>query len=169
MFAEALQEWVQTHPAVSDIPPPQRYEGVYLARRRAAGHGLYGAVGVARGDNRAREQQALRNFRFFGAPHVAVISAPKELGVYGAVDGGGYVATLLLSAESLGLAAIAQAAIAMHSDFVHAYLGISDTRNIVCAVSFGLADPAEPANRFRTDRAQVADVVTQVQVEPRPG
>ncbi len=55
----------------------------------------------------------LENYRFFGAPHVAIITSDKALGVYGAVDCGGYVSTLLLAAESLGIAAVPQAAVAM--------------------------------------------------------
>ena len=81
----------------------------------------------------------MRNFSFFGAPHVAVISCDRDLGTYGAVDCGGYVGTRLLAAQSLGLGAIAQGAVAMHSDFVRSWLGLSDDRLIVCAVSLGYA------------------------------
>jgi len=73
-------------------------------------------VGVDRQDRDGRERQMQENFRFFGAPHVAVISSPHSLGVYGAVDCDGYVARLLTVAQSLGLRIIAQAAIAMHTD-----------------------------------------------------
>ncbi|MFI8305004.1 nitroreductase [Streptomyces sp. NPDC085927] len=158
-FAKELGEHARTHPQAPDLEPPAAYEGDYLARRRAAGFGLYNAVGVERGDLAGRERQTGENFRFFGAPHVAVVSVPRSLGVYGAVDCGGYVSTLLTAAQSLGLGAIAQAAIAMYADFVHAYLGIPEDRDIVCAVSFGYTDPTHPANAFRTERAPVDTVV----------
>jgi nitroreductase len=158
-FARELTERARTHPPRPDLEGPAAYEGEYLARRRAAGFALYDAVGVARHDLDGRQRQMLENFRFFGAPHVAVISSPRSLGVYGAVDCGGYVATLLTVAQSLGLSTIAQAAIAMHADFVHEFLQIPEDRAVVCAVSFGYADPAHPANGFRTDRADISAAV----------
>lgn len=159
-FGRELTAWVTSgKPQAMDIDPPNRYEGVYQERRRGAGFGLYDAVGIERDDMEGRMRQMVENFRFFGAPHVAVISAPKALGPYGAVDCGAYVSSLLTVAQSLGLATIAQAAIAMHSDFVHDHLGIGDDRDVVCVVSIGYADDAHPANGFRTDRADIGDVV----------
>ena len=167
-FARELTEHARTHAPQPDLAAPAAYEGDYLARRRAAGFGLYRAVGVARDDLAGRGRQMMENFRFFGAPHVAVISSPRSLGIYGAVDCGGYVATLLTVAQSLGLGTIAQAAIAMHADFVHEFLQIPEDRSIVCAVSFGYADPAHPANGFRTDRADVSATVVGLPGPVRP-
>lgn len=159
-FAKVLTERVAMGAEAPDIPGPAAYEGRYLERRRASGFGLYNAVGVARNDREGRAKQMLENFRFFGAPHVVVISTPKSLGIYGAVDCGGYVATLLTAAQSLGLASIAQAAIAMYADVVHEHLGIPTDRDIVCAVSFGYPDRNHPANGFRTARASIQEAVT---------
>jgi nitroreductase len=159
-FARALTARARAGPEAPDIPGPPAYEGVYLRRRRASGHALYTAAGVARDDSEGRRRQLFENFRFFGAPHVAVISAPAALGVYGAVDCGGYVATLMTAAQSLGVASIAQAAVAMYSDLVHEHLAIPADRDIVCAVSFGYADPSHPANAFRAARADIRDAVT---------
>lgn len=159
-FSKVLLDRVAAGPEAPDIPGPAAYEGVYRDRRRGAGFGLYNAVGIARDDTDGRLKQMLENFRFFGAPHVAVISTPKALGTYGAVDCGAYVSTLLSAAQSLGVATIAQAAIAMYADSVHEHLGLPDDRDIVCAVSFGRPDPEHPANAFRTSRAAVDEVVS---------
>ncbi|QTI69040.1 nitroreductase [Gordonia polyisoprenivorans] len=161
-FGCALTEWVVGNGETPDIEPPQRYEDAYRERRRAAGFGLYGALGIDRGDIDARRRQMMENFRFFGAPHVAIISSPALLGTYGAVDCGAYVSTMMTAAESLGIATIAQAAIAMHAEFVRNYLGISSDRHVVCAVSFGFPDLEHPANSFRTARAQLGDVISYV-------
>ncbi|GAA1970649.1 nitroreductase [Nocardioides panacihumi] len=144
----------------SDLPGPAAYEGVYQDRRRESGHGLYGSLGIERNDGPARSRQALENFRFFGAPHTAIVTSDRQLGTYGAVDCGAYVGNLLLAAESLGLAAVAQAAIAMVSGAVREFLRLPDDRVVVCAVSFGYADEGHPANAFRTSRAALDDVVT---------
>ena len=85
--------------------------GAYQQRRRECGFGLYDAVGIAHGDRAASARQAMENFRLFGAPHVAIVTSEKALGVYGAVDCGAYVNNFMLAARSLGVASIAQAAL----------------------------------------------------------
>ncbi len=99
-------------PHAGDFPFPREYRGVYLERRRETGFQLYGALGIARGDKDAYRKQSLENFRLFGAPHVAIITSDEALGVYGAVDCGGYVSNFMLAAQAMGLATIAQAALA---------------------------------------------------------
>jgi nitroreductase len=95
---------------------------------------------------RASAQQSFRNFEFFGAPHVAIITVDGRQGTYGAVDGGLYVGTFLLAAQSLGIAAIPQAALAMHSPFLHEYFSIPNDRRVLVGISFGYADVEHPAN-----------------------
>ncbi|MCT1515047.1 MULTISPECIES: nitroreductase [Dietzia] len=158
-FGKHLTEYVLANGMRSDLPAPERYEGVYGERRRASGYGLYTALGIERSDKEARLTQMLENYRFFGAPHVAVITSDAGLGTYGAVDCGGYVATFLAAASSLGVATCAQAALALYSDGVREHLGIGEDRLIVCGIAFGYADPEHPANTFRADRADLTDVV----------
>jgi nitroreductase len=158
-FGKALTDWVLSHDMGSDLPAPERYDGVYGDRRRASGYGLYTALGIERSDHDARMRQMLENYRFFGAPHVAVITSDAGLGTYGAVDCGGYVATFLAAAASLGVATCAQAAIALYSDGVREHLGLADDRLVVCGIAFGYADSEHPANAFRTERADLTDVV----------
>jgi len=143
-----------------DIAFPPGYTGVHAERRREVGLQLYDAVGVARGDREASAVQMLRNFDFFDAPHVAIVSAPADLGPYGYVDCGLYVQSFLLAAQAEGVATIAQAAVAMKSELLRERLGWGDDRHIVCGISFGWPDPDHPANAFRSHRADVADAVT---------
>jgi nitroreductase len=158
-FRHALVEHVRQHPEIdADIPFPAEYRGVHLERRRKAGFQLYEALGIGRGDRERRESQTFENFRLFGAPHVAIITIPEELGTYGAVDAGGFVCSFLLSAQAHGVATTPQAALAMHSRFIRDYFGIPDARKMVCGISFGYADTAHPVNSYRTDRAGVHDI-----------
>lgn len=143
-----------------DIPFPREYRGRYRDRRRETGFGLYAALGIAREDQAARQRQALENFRFFGAPHLALVTTDEPLGPYGAIDCGGYVSTFMLAAEALGVASIAQAAIAGHAGFVRDRLGLPADRLLVCGIAFGRADPDHPANAFRTGRADIGQAVT---------
>lgn len=100
-----------------DFPWPAEYRGIYQERRRECGFGLYQAVGVARGDREGGQRQQLENYRFFGAPHVAIVSTDAALGVYGAIDCGAWVAQFMLAARAMGVASIAQAALAAFPAF----------------------------------------------------
>ena len=142
-----------------DLPWPREYRGVYQERRRECGWGLYEALGIAKGDREASARQAAQNFTMFGAPHVAIVTSDEALGVYGAVDCGAYVNNFMLAAHSLGVGSIAQAALASYPGVLREVLGIGNDRSIVCGISFGMADPAHPANHFRTTRADSASSV----------
>ena len=107
-FRDAMLKASDTLPPQPDFPWPVEYTGLYQARRRACGFGLYDSVGVQRGDRAASARQARENFRLFGAPHVAIVTTEAALGVYGAVDCGAYVSNFMLAARSLGVASIAQ-------------------------------------------------------------
>ncbi len=115
---------------------------------------------MRRGDRVASARPAFENFRLFGAPHVAIITTDTEQVVYGAVDTGLYIGTLLLAAHSMGIASIAQAALAGHSSFIREYFEIPEDRKIVVGVSFGYPDLDHPANSYRTARASPDEVVT---------
>ncbi len=142
-----------------DIAFPQAYRGVALERRRACGYQLYQAVGIERGDRERTAAQAQENFRFFGAPHFALITTDPVLGPYGQMDCGGFVSVFLMAAQSLGLATTPQAAVASYSPWLRDHLGLPSDRSVVCGIAFGYADDAHPANGFRTARAGLDEVV----------
>lgn len=148
--------------AGSDFPFPTSYTGASRERRRESGWQLYDAVGVERGDREGSFVQGLRNFELFGAPHVAIITTEEELGVYGAVDCGLYVQTFLLAAQSLGLGACAQAALAGQSPLLHEHLDLPEHRRVVCGISFGHPDPDHATATYRTSRASLDEAVTFV-------
>lgn len=147
-------------PASPDYPFPREYRGVYLERRRECGFQLYESVGVARGDRAASAKQALENFRFFGAPHVMIVTTDEALGIYGVLDCGAWVNNFMLAARAAGIASIAQAALAAYPRLLREFFGIDDDRRVVCGLSFGYEDGAHPANGFRTRRAAIEEVAT---------
>lgn len=150
-------------PSTGDFEFPREYRGVYLDRRRESGFQLYNTLGIARGDKAAYAEQALQNFNFFGAPHVAIITSDEALGVYGAVDCGGYVNNFMLAAQALGIATVPQAALAFHSAVVRKHFDMSDDRRVVCGISFGYADSEHKVNSYRTSRATLRDVAAFVE------
>src|SRR5215510_12126278 len=133
-----------------DFTPPREYLGFQL----------YNTLGIARGDKVAYAKQALENYNFFGAPHVAIIHTTEPLGAYGAVDCGAYVGNFMLAAQALGLGTIPQAALARHSGLIRRHFNLADDRKVVCGISFGYANNDHKVNSYRTSRAGLGDVVS---------
>lgn len=167
---EATDAFRQAYLAESDAPAeqpdftwPREYKPRYLQRRRECGFALYDSVGVTKDDTQGRARQALQNFAFFGAPHVAIITVDEALDVYGAIDCAGYVNTFMLAAQALGVATIAQAALAARPEFIRRYFDLPPEQRIVCGISFGYADDAHPANQFRTTRVPLDESIRWVE------
>ncbi len=158
-FRKALLHRVSCEAPSLDYGSPHGYSGAYAERRRPRGLQLYEAVGVQKSDRAGSGSQMLRNFELFDAPHVAIVSAPRELAAYGAIDCGGFITAFTLAARALGVDTTAQAAVASYPDFIRSHFDMSEDRAIVCAISFGYADESHPANSFRTARAPLADIV----------
>lgn len=149
-------------PPAPDIPFPARYAGVYKERRLECALQLYDSVGIASGDRAASMAQTQLNFEFFGAPHLAIVTTERDLGTYGAVDCGVFLSAFVLAAESLGVATIPQAAIAVVAPVIREHFDLPENREVLLGISFGYADEQHPANGFRTRRASVDQVVTWV-------
>ncbi|PCE42767.1 nitroreductase [Rhizorhabdus dicambivorans] len=162
LFAEASRRMADpgADQGAPDFPTPERYDGIYAERRRACGLALYQSLGIAREDRAGAARAMLNNFDLFGAPHVMIVTTPRDLGPYGAVDCGGFVSTFMTVAQAHGVATIAQGALATYSQFVRAHFGIGDDRLLLCGISFGYEDSAAPANGFRTGRASLDEVVS---------
>lgn len=158
-FRTALRREVEQANQSPDLPFPAQYTGPYQERRRTCGWQLYEAVGVQKGDRDGSARQMMRNFDLFDAPHVAIVHSPAELGPYGALDCGGFVTAFTLAAKALGVDTIAQAALASYAPFLHRYFDIPQDRLVLCGISFGFADMDHPANGFRTERAEVDEIV----------
>lgn len=156
-FSKTLGEAVFTQQQTADLGLPV-YTGVHAERRRESGYALYDAIGIERSDRDARALQSFKNFEFFGAPHVLVLTTDAELGTYGVLDCGGWLTTLMLLFAEQGIGSIAQGAVAMYSDVVRDFLDLPADRQVVCAVSFGREDETEAVNAFRTSRAPLDEV-----------
>ena len=161
---ERFREAMFTHArsgarANPDFPFPAAYEGEYRDRRKVCGVQLYQALSIGRDDRAAAAEQALENFRFFDAPHVAIVTTEEKLGVYGMLDCGLYVQSFMLAARDAGVDTIAQAALASYPDFIRGFFALPPERKVVCGISFGYADAQHPIHAYRTERAGVAQAV----------
>jgi nitroreductase len=143
-----------------DFPYDGVYEGVYKERQYGAAQALYDAVSITRKDKVRRNEQFMRNFIFFDAPHVAFLFLPEPFGLREAADLGMYAQTLMLTLTAHGLGSCPQTALSFQAGYIREQLDIAPDNKLVFGLSFGYPDPDAPANACITDRATVADAIT---------
>jgi len=144
----------------SEVPFPMEYPTPYKERRIGCGSALYTAMGIARDDKAGRYDAWLRNYGFFDAPHLAVVSCDRRLGPYLYIDVGVWLGYVMTAAAALGIDNCPMASVAAYPEPLRTRLGIPDTDVILFGIALGLADPAAPANRCRTTREPVEANVT---------
>ncbi|GAA6150823.1 nitroreductase [Pseudoteredinibacter isoporae] len=161
-FAKSLAEAVVSGaPSKPDFDVTLGFFDEYRQRQVDCAYALYGSMGIERGDKAGRGAAMLRNYDFFGAPHVAFIAMPKSFGIVNALDVGIYLQTLNLVMESYGVSSCIQGALAYYPDLVRKELGLpeDDSMQILCGISFGYEDTHHAANKTRTVRAELAENV----------
>ena len=137
------------------------YFGCFAQRQADQASGYFGALGIARDDAAARADSLAANFRFFDAPHVALLFMPAfGDSVRAAGDVGMYGQTLLLALAARGLGGVPQTALGFMAQTIRDELGISDDLKLLFGISFGYSDLQAPANRWRADRAPITESVT---------
>ena len=157
-----------TAAASSDAPlPEQEYlyyarplPEPYLARRRANGWGLYGHLGIVKGDRVASGREALRNFSFFGAPVGLFFFIDTALAQGSWLDYGTFLQSFMLAARERGLHTCPQAAWLPYHAAIKAHCGVDPQATLVCGMALGHIDPAAHVNAFRTPREPVAAFAT---------
>jgi nitroreductase len=127
----------------------------YLARRRQCGWGLYGALGIGRGDHDKSRAYRATNYDFFGAPVGLLFTIDRQLEKGSWLDYGMFLQTIMLAARSRGLHTCAEASIASYPDIVRRELGISDDWIVICGMAMGYADPSAVINSFQPSRIAV--------------
>lgn len=149
---------VDTEAPSGEYPWPGEYPSPLNERRLASGYGLYAVLGIAREDRDARAAAFRRNWELFGAPVVMFLFCHDAVGVYGVLDAGIYLQSLMLAATAEGLGTCPQAALAMYPGVVRKHFDVPAGYKLLCGVSVG--HPAEDAvNRFRPPRAPLTELV----------
>ena len=158
-LSQLLIESTKTQQINPDFNWPTQYVGQYAQRRRQCGYQLYESIGIQKEDKKRRKEQMMLNYKFFGAPHVAIITSESDLGPYGSMDCGGFIATFTIVAQAKGIATIAQASVTGYAQTIRKYFQIPKNRLIQTAISFGYSDDLHPVNHFRTEREKSEKVV----------
>ena len=127
----------------------------YLARRRQCGWGLYGLLGIGRGDRERSKAYRATNYDFFGAPVGLVFTIDRGLEKGSWLDYGMFLQTIMLAARARGLHTCAEAAIASYPDIVRRELDIGEQWVVICGMAMGYADPDALINTFQPPRIEV--------------
>lgn len=136
------------------------FYGEYFTRSQEQAKQYYDVLGIARDDSAQRHEALLRNYAFFGAPHVAFLFMPSfGDNVRVAGDIGMYGQTFLLSLAARGYAGIPQTLLGFHADTVREILGVDERYRLLFGISFGYEDVNARANKLRMDRIPVAQSV----------
>lgn len=142
----------------SEYPVVKPYPKDLNPRRIAVGRGLYGAMGIGRGDWAARDAQLRRNFEFFGAPVALFVFTHKGLDEYSVSDAGFFLQNLLLSAHARDLGACAQGMLAIWPGPVRAEFKVPKNYKLLVGVSLGYPSDAA-VNDFEAERLPIEQIV----------
>jgi len=127
----------------------------YLARRRQCGWGLYGTLGIARGDHARSKAWRARNYDFFGAPAGLIFTIDRALEKGSWLDYGMFLQTIMLAARARGLHTCPEAAIASFPGVVRRELGLGAERVVICGMALGYADADAIVNTFQPPRLEL--------------
>lgn len=135
---------------------PERWVSPYIDRRRANGWGLYGLLGIARGEKDKMHAQHQRNFRFFDAPVGLMFTIDRIMGIGSMLDYGMFLQNIMIAARARGLHTCPQAAWNGYAKIVLPHIGAGEHEMLVCGMALGWADPDDKVNGFETPREPVS-------------
>lgn len=139
---------------------PETWLDVHRDRRRGVGWGLYGLLGIKKGDREAAARQGARNFMFFDAPVGLFITTDAYLARGSWADTGMYIQTIMLAARGYGLHTCPQAAWIQYQAPVFKHLNIPDDQVLVSGMSLGYAATDRIENTLVSDREDLTNVAT---------
>ena len=142
---------------------PEKWVSPYIDRRRENGWGLYGLLGITKGDKEKMHAQHQRNFRFFDAPVGLMFTIDRVMGRGSLVDYGMFMQTLMIAARGHGLHTCPQAAWNGFAKIILPHIGAGDEEMLVCGMALGYADESALVNTFRTPRVSAAEFTTWVE------
>ncbi|MDT8992106.1 nitroreductase [Curvibacter sp. APW13] len=135
---------------------PTQWVSPYIDRRRENGWGLYGLLGIGKGDKDKMHAQHQRNYRFFDAPVGLMFTVDQVMGRGSLVDYGMFIQNIMVAARALGLDTCPQAAWNGFASIILPHIGAAQGEMLVCGMALGYADPAHVVNGFLTPREPVA-------------
>lgn len=131
---------------------PEKWVSPYIDRRRENGWGLYGLLGIGKGDKDKMHAQHQRNFRFFDAPVGMMFTVDRVMGRGSLLDYGMFLDNIMLLARARGLHTCPQAAWNGFAKIILPQIGAGADEMLVCGMALGYADEGAVVNTFHTPR-----------------
>ena len=141
-------------------PGDSGLDGVYKDRQYACAYRYYDTMGIARDDREKRKQLSLKNWQFFGAPHVGILSMPKTMGEVNGLDVGIYLQTLMLLFVEHGIASCALGSAARYPAPIIEMGGVPEGNAVLCGIAFGYEDVGAQINDVKMPRSSLENAVT---------
>ena len=141
---------------------PSKWFSPYIDRRRENGWGLYGLLGITKGDKDKMHAQHRKNFEAFGAPVCLFFTIDKELGRGSMLDYGMFLQNMMVAARGEGLDTCPQAAWNDYAKIILPSIGAKENEMLVCGMALGYADKSDIVNTFTTPRVSAEDFTTWV-------
>ena len=131
---------------------PEKWISPFIDRRRENGWGLYGLLGITKGDKDKMHAQHRRNFQFFDAPVGLMFTVDRVMGRGSLLDYGAFLQNLMVAARGHGLHTCPQAAWNGFASIILPFVGAAENEMLVCGMALGYADETATVNTFRTPR-----------------
>ena len=141
----------------SDYKVFRPYPKELVPRQQKVGADLYGALGIARDDKKARRDQWGRNYEFFGAPVSLFVFAHSGLGEYAVSDASLFAQNLMLSAHARGLGTCAQGASALWAKPVRAEFKVPKQYKLLYGIALGYPSD-HSVNSFQAERIDIENI-----------
>jgi nitroreductase len=134
---------------------PEKWFSPYIDRRRENGWGLYGLLGIVKGEKDKMHAQHARNYRFFDAPVGLMFTVNRAAGLASLTDYGVFLQNVMLAARQHELSTCPQAAWNGFANIILPHVGAAANEMLVCGMSLGYADDSHVVNSFHTPREAV--------------
>ena len=136
---------------------PEKWVSPYIDRRRENGWGLYGLLGIGKGDKDKMHLQHQRNYRFFDAPVGLMFTVDRGMGRGSLLDYGTFLENIMVAARGRGLHTCPQQAWNSYHPIILPHIGAGPHEMLVCGMALGYADESAVVNSFNTPRVPVED------------
>ena len=160
---DAVQAKIAESPFDDEHPFPVYPEKLwepYRSRRYGLGEQMYEQIDIPREDKAGRFAQVMKNLEFFGAPVGLFFSIERTMNPNQWAHLGMFMLAVALAAEERGLATCMQEAWTRFSATLGKALDLPDDRLLYCGMALGYADPDDPINQLRSERAGVDEFAT---------
>ena len=134
---------------------PETWISPFIDRRRENGWGLYGLLGIQKGEKEKMAAQQLRNYQLFDAPVALCFTVNKAMGIGSKMDISMMIQNVMVAAKARGLDTCPQAAWNHFHPIVLDVLDAPEDEELVCTVALGYADPDHIVNSFITPREPI--------------